>query len=203
MELLVSAASARQLVIGKVLGIGLAGATQYAGILLPALVALVVQERVGDVLLGPDGGVQASLGALSPALLAAFLAYFVLGFTLYALIYAAAGALVNRPEDLQVIALPLSFIAIIGYLQAILALSGGTAGFIRFASLVPFWSPFVMLTRLSIGQVEPMELVISLGLLLLTIPIVLGVAVRTYAAGVLLYGQRPGFRRFFWAALGR
>ncbi len=81
----------------------------------------------------------------------------MLGFVLYALIYAAAGSLVSRPEDLQVIALPLSLIAIAGYLQAVLALGGGTGGFARVASYVPFWSPFLMVTRLAVGRVEPWE----------------------------------------------
>jgi ABC-2 type transport system permease protein len=203
MELLISAASARQLVVGKVLGIGAAGATQYAVILGCAFGALLVEERLSVALLGPDGSIAPSLVALSPGLLLAFAAFYVLGFGLYALIYAAAGSLVSRPEDLQVIALPLSLIAIVGYLQAVLALSGGMAGFIRFASYVPFWSPFVMLTRLSVGRVEPWELVLSFGLLLITIVVVGVVAVRIYAAGVLLYGQRPGLRAYLAAARGR
>jgi ABC-2 type transport system permease protein len=200
MELLISAASARQLVVGKVLGIGAAGATQYAFILACALLALVIEERLSVALLGPGGSVAPSLVALSPGLLLAFAGFYVLGFALYALIYAAAGSLVSRPEDLQIIALPLSLIAIAGYFQAVLALSGGTAGFIRFSSYVPFWSPFVMLTRLSIGRVEPWEVALSFGLLIVTIGIVGVLAVRIYAAGVLLYGQRPGIRAYLAAA---
>jgi ABC-2 type transport system permease protein len=200
MELLISAASARQLVVGKVLGIGAAGATQYAVIIACALLALVVEERLSVALFGPSGSVAPSLVALSPALLLAFAGFYVLGFALYALIYAAAGSLVSRPEDLQIIALPLSLIAIVGYFQAVLALSGGTAGFIRFASYVPFWSPFVMLTRLSIGRVEAWEVVLSFGLLIAAIGIVGVVAVRIYSAGVLLYGQRPGLRAYVAAA---
>jgi hypothetical protein len=52
-----------------------------------------------------------------------------------------------------------------------------------------------MLTRLSIGRVEPWELVLSFGLLAASIPIVGVLAVRVYSAGVLLYGQRPGARQ--------
>ena len=200
MELLVSAASPRQLVIGKALGIGLAGATQYVLVLVPAILTLLAEDRIATVLLGPDAGIAPSLKALSPTLIVAFGVYYTLGFALYSLIYAAAGSLVSRPEDLQIIALPLSLIAIAGYIQAILALTGGITGFIRFASLVPFWSPFVMLTRLSVGRVEPMELVVSISLLLATIGVVGVVAIRIYGAGVLLYGQRPGLRAYIAAA---
>ena len=194
MELMISAASARQLVLGKVLGIGAAGLTQYAFVLAPALVTLLVEDRIAVALLGPGGSVAPSLAALSPQLLLAYAAFFVLGFTLYALIYAAAGSLVSRAEDLQVIALPLSLVAIGGYLLAIMALSGGGGSLIRIASFVPFWSPFVMLTRLTIGRVEPWEVALCFALLIVTIVVTTWLATRVYAAGVLLYGQRPGLR---------
>ena len=200
MELLVSAASPRQLVIGKALGIGLAGATQYVLVLVPAIVTLLAENQIATALLGPSAGIAPSLKALSPSLLLAFGVYYALGFALYSLIYAAAGSLVSRPEDLQIIALPLSLLAIVGYIQAILALTGGITGFIRVASLVPFWSPFVMLTRLSVGRVEPIEIVVSISLLVVTILVTAVVAIRIYAAGVLLYGQRPGLRAYIAAA---
>jgi ABC-2 type transport system permease protein len=187
-------------VIGKAVGIGLAGATQYLLVLTPAIITLLVEDRIATAILGPEAGIAPSLQALSPLLLLAFSVYYTLGFALYSLIYAAAGSLVSRPEDLQIIALPLSLIAIVGYLQAILALTGGITGFIRVASLVPFWSPFVMLTRLSVGRVEPAELIVSISLLLLTILVVGVIAIRIYGAGVLLYGQRPGLRAYIAAA---
>jgi len=203
MELLISAASPRQLVVGKALGIGMAGATQVAFVLTPAILILLVEDRLATALLGPAAGIAPALHALSAPLVIGFAVFYVLGFALYSLIYAAAGSLVSRPEDLQIIALPLSLIAITGYLQAILALTGGITWFIRLASYVPFWSPFVMLTRLSVGRVEPIELVISVSLLLLTIAATAVVAIRIYGAGVLLYGQRPGFRAYLAAARGR
>ncbi|HET7030993.1 MAG TPA: ABC transporter permease [Candidatus Limnocylindrales bacterium] len=200
MEMLVGAASPRQLVVGKAVGIGLAGATQVALVLAPAILALFLEEQLATAVLGPTDGVTPSLRALSVPLLAEFALFYTLGFALYALIYAAAGSLVSRPEDLQIIALPLSLIAITGYLQAILALTGGITWFIRFASYIPFWSPFVMMTRLSVGRVEPIELAVSLGLLVATILAVGVIAIRIYGAGVLLYGQRPGFRAYVEAA---
>ncbi|HVL54014.1 MAG TPA: ABC transporter permease [Vitreimonas sp.] len=203
MEVMISAASARQLVVGKVVGIGLAGLTQAVAILIPALAALVLQDPLANAVLGPGASATPSLAALSVGLIAAFLVYFTLGFVLYALVYAAAGSMVSRAEDLQMLALPLSLVAIVGYVQAVMALTGGLAGFVRIASYVPFWSPFVMLTRLTVGRVEPWELVLSLALLVLTIGATYVVAVRIYAAGVLLYGQRPGLRAIAGAALGR
>ena len=203
MELLVSAASTRQLVIGKTLGIGLAGATQTTIVLVPALLVLAGEEAIARLVLGQGVGIAASVSSLSPGLLLAFALFYVLGFGLYSLVYAAAGSLVSRPEDLQIIALPLSIVAIAGYGMGLLALTGGITGFIRLASYVPFWSPFVMLTRLSVGRVEPWELALSVALLVATIGVVGVVAIRIYGAGVLLYGQRPGLRAYVSAARGR
>ena len=199
MELLISAATPAELVTGKVIGIGLAGFVQYLAILTPALITLVLSDRIAIALLGTTSGLDISIGVLTPALLLAYAGFWVLGFVLYSLIYAAAGSLVSRAEDLQVLALPLSLIAIVGYIQAVMALTGGIGPVVRIASYIPFWSPFVMLTRLTIGRVEAWELVLSFGLLLATIPIVAWIAVRIYSAGVLLYGQRPGARQIVGA----
>jgi ABC-2 type transport system permease protein len=199
MELLISAAATKQLVVGKLLGIGLAGLTQVVVILIPATIVLLSQDRLATVVLGSASAIPLSFTGLSPTLLVAFLAFFALGFALYAAIYAAAGSLLSRPEDLQIIALPLSLLGMVGFFLSLLALLSGTAGLIRFASYVPFWSPFVMLTRLVVGRVEPWELVLSLGLLIVTVPIAMMLAIRVYRAGTLLYGQRPSWRTFIAA----
>ncbi len=200
MELLISAASPRQLVLGKVLGIGLAGLVQYVAILVPAILALAVQRPIGEAM-GLGSSINPPLSGITPGFLLAYGSFFVLGFTLYALIYAAAGSLVSRVEDLQVIALPMSLLGIAGYLQAVVALSGGLSGFIRVSSFIPFWSPFVMFTRLTVGRVEPWELALAYGLLILSIGLVAALAIRVYSAGVLLYGQRPGPRRILRAVI--
>ena len=199
MELLISAATAPQLVIGKITGIGLAGLTQVGLVLAPALLTLLASGEIANAVLGQAAGSSSSLAGLSPGLVLAFFVYFVLGFALYAALYAGAGSLLSRAEDLQIVALPLSIPAIAGYLPAVLALSGGASGFIRVASYVPLWSPFVMMARLSIGRVEPWELALSIGLLAATVPLVTLLAIRVYRAGVLMYGQPPTVRTFMRA----
>jgi ABC-2 type transport system permease protein len=202
MELLISAATANQLVAGKILGIGLAGLTQVTLVLLPAIAAMLLSGQLGNAIFGEDPSAATSLAGLSPGLILAFVVYFVLGFALYASLYAGAGSLLSRAEDLQTVALPLSIPAVMGYLPAVLALSGSTSTLIRVASYVPLWSPFVMLSRLAIGRVEPWEVALSLGLLLVTVPLVAALAIRVYRAGVLLYGQPPTLRLFLRAVRG-
>ncbi len=200
MELMISAASPRQILTGKVVGIGAAGLTQYLAIAVPALVTLAFQDRIAEAILGPGWSDGAPIVGLTPMLLAGYGVFFLLGFGLFALIYAAIGSFVSRPDDLQTLSLPLSLVAIAGYLTAIVALSGGGGTWIRAASLVPPFSPFVMLARIMVTAVQPWELVLSVGLLLAALGLVSMVATRMYAAGVLLYGQRPGIRAFIAAA---
>lgn len=201
MELMISAASSRQLLTGKVVGIGFAGLAQYAAIALPALLVLGFQDRIGTAVLGPGWAAGGPVVALTPDLLLTYGVFFLLGYTMFALIYAAMGAFVSRPDDLQTLSLPLSLLAMAGYLAAIGALgSGGATGLTRLLSFVPPFSPFVMLARVMTSSVAPWEIALSILILLATIIVVAKVAVRLYAAGVLLYGQRPGLRAFIAAA---
>ena len=137
---------------------------------------------------------------MSPGLLAGYAVFFLLGFTLFALIYASMGSFVSRPDDLQTLSLPLSLLAMIGYLSAIVALGGGGGAWVTIASFLPPFSPFVMLARLMVRAVSPLEVVLSVVLLVAAIAVVGVAATRMYAAGVLLYGTRPGVRAFVAAA---
>lgn len=201
MELMISAASPRQLVLGKVAGIGGAGLTQYAAVAAPALVVLALQDRLAGLILGPGGAGAVPTGALTPGLLLAYGVFFVLGFALFAFVYAAVGSYVSRPDDLQTLSLPLSLIAMAGYLTALpILLSGGGGQLSRLASIIPPFSPFAMLARVMTGSVPLGELVLSLALMVVVVLIVAVAAIRIYAAGVLLYGQRPSLRVFLAAA---
>jgi len=199
MELMISAASPRQLLLGKVVGIGGAGLTQYMAIAIPAVLVLAFQDQIALAVLG-EIGAGLPIGGLTIGLLFAYGAFFLMGFTLFAFVYAAVGSFVSRPDDLQTLSLPLSLLAMGGYLSALTVLLGG-GGFVgRVASFVPPFSPFAMLARLMVGTVQPWEVALSVGILLLTITIVALATVRIYATGVLLYGQRPGLRKFIAAA---
>ncbi len=199
MELMVSAASPRQLLFGKVVGIGGAGLTQYAAIAIPAVLVLAFQDQIARAVLG-DAGAGLPIGGLTIGLLLAYGAFFLMGFTLFALIYAAVGSFVSRPDDLQTLSLPLSLLAMGGYVSSLIVLLGGGGFLGRVASFVPPFSPFAMLARLMVSNVQPWEVALSVGILLVTITVVALATVRIYATGVLLYGQRPGLRKFIAAA---
>ena len=201
MELLISAATPRQLLLGKVLGVGGAGMTQYLAILVPAGAIVLLQDRIQAFLLGPATGTgQAPLVGLTLPILAAYGLFFLLGFVFYALLYAAAGSMVSRQEDVQQLALPLSAVTMASYFAAVFGLGSIGSPVVIVLSFVPFSSPFLMLARLMLGRVEPWEVALSAAILVASSVTVLLLAARIYAAGVLLYGQRPGLRAFIRAA---
>jgi ABC-2 type transport system permease protein len=102
-------------VIGKALGIGLAGATQTTIVLVPRSSCSSARRRSPGLVLGQGSGSRRRCRRCRPGCCSGFALFYVLGFALYSLVYAAAGSLVSRPEDLQIIALPLSIVAIAGY----------------------------------------------------------------------------------------
>ena len=199
LELMLNAATPRQMLAGKVLGNGLAGVTQYGVVIGAVVVGLFLQGPLRQAVLGsPASG--SPLGGLSPAVLAAFMVLFVLGFLLYALLYAALGSLVSRQEDVQASTSPLMILIVAGYGLSIFASQMIDEPAIKVLSFVPFFTPYLMLARVAAGHVALWEFGLACVLMLLASAVALFVAARIYSAGVLMYGQRVGFRAMFKAA---
>jgi ABC-2 type transport system permease protein len=199
MELLISAATPRQLLFGKILGNGAAGLTQYVVVLLAAAIGYLLQGRLSDALLGSTAAT--SIPGVTPSVLAWFGIFFVTGFIQYTILYAAAGSMVSRQEDVQQIAGPLTFLGLGGYLLSFLAINVIDATWVRVLSFVPFVSAFFFPARIVLSDPAPWEYALSIGLTLVGILGGLWVAARIYEAGVLLYGQRPTLRRMWRAAI--
>jgi ABC-2 type transport system permease protein len=198
MELMLNATTPLQMLAGKVIGNGAAGLTQY-GIILAAVVGgLLAQGPIHKAVLGTDAG--NTFGGLDPVVLAAFVILFVLGFLMYSLLYAALGSLVSRQEDVQSATSPLMMLIIAGYVMSVFGLQAIDDTWVKIASFVPFFSPYLMLARVSMGHVEAWEFGLAVLLLVISIAVALFVAARIYSAGVLLYGQRLSLRQVLSAA---
>jgi ABC-2 type transport system permease protein len=143
---------------------------------------------------------------LTPAVFVVFAVFFVLGYLLYSTLYAAAGSLVSRMEDVNNIVAPMSLIGVAGYLVAIYASIGivpADAPWVILLSYVPFVSPYLMLSRFIAGQAGPPEVLLAMAILAVSVVVMLWLAARVYAAGVLMYGQQAGFRKLLVTAFGR
>jgi len=199
MEVILNAATPFQLLTGKVLGVGAVALTQYVALLVTGVVAVLAQNAVAGLVLGTNNAAALPEGLTIPMLLL-FGVYGILGFLVYASLFAAAGSLVSRQEDVNAAVMPLTLISTAGYLVAVYASTGVLdirAGWVTALSQFPFVSPFMMLSRITSGQVTAPEVVLSIALLVACIVGTLWLAARIYRAGVLLYGQRPGVRAVF------
>ena len=202
MEVILGAATPFELLAGKVVGVGALALTQYVVVFVTAAIALLFQGQIASLIFGGPGGGGPGLGdsltsGLSIGLLVAFGVFFVLGFALYAALYAGAAALVSRTEDINQIVAPMTLIATAGYLVAVYSSTGlldPHSTFVQVMSFIPFFSPYLMLSRVGTGLAGPAEVLVAVALLLVTIPIAIWLAARFYAAGVLMYGQRPSLR---------
>jgi ABC-2 type transport system permease protein len=199
MELLVTAATPRQLLTGKLLGTGAAALTQYGALILALGAGFLLQGAAAERLLG-SSGIDLSLPGLTmPTVLVALL-FFVGGFILYCTLYAAAGSMVSRQEDVQQAGAPLMIAAMAGYFVSFGALSTPDAAWVQVASYIPFVSPYLVAIRAAFGTIAPWEVPIIFVILLVTIAAAIWLAARIYSAGVLLYGQRLSIRQVLRAA---
>ncbi len=206
MEIVISAATPFQLLGGKVIGVGGLGLIQLMAAALPALLAFALQGVIAEAVLGaPPSSLELPRG-LTPGILGAFMVFFVLGYLLYSTLYAAAGAMVSRMEDVNNVVAPMSLIGTLAYLVGVYASIGlipADAGWLIFLSYFPFTSPYVMLSRVIAGQAGAADVALAAAILVVSIVIALWGAGRVYSAGVLMYGQTPSFRQLLVTAFGR
>lgn len=171
-----------QLLLGKVSGIlALAFAQIIAAVSTAGLLTLVSRDI--------------ELPAVTGQVAAFAIIYATLGLLLYSFVYAAAGATVSRQEDAQTVAMPITFSLLGVYMLSLLVVVENPDSTIaRVVSIIPFSSPLTMTPRIAVGDPALWEIVLSLALLLITIPLVIRLAGRIYTGAILQTGPRIGIR---------
>jgi ABC-2 type transport system permease protein len=202
MEVVLAAATPFQLLAGKVIGVGALALAQYVIVTIPMILAVVFQSHISSLVLGGSstGGLPSGL---TIDMLAVFGVMLILGFALYATLFAAAASVVSRQDDVNSIIAPLTMVSVAGYLVATYVGTGVLpidAPIVVALSYIPLFSPYLMLTRYGLGAATPVEVLMAVALLLVTIPLALWLAARIYRAGVLMYGQPPT-PRTLWRAI--
>ncbi len=183
-EVLLATIRPDEMLAGKILGVGSVGLTQV-GVWMTAAVV------IGSLVSGSLPGVVAGHSIISPVQIAFFIAYFLFGFLLYSAIAAALGAMTNSEQELQqlnmFLVLPLAF----SMLMLFSIIKDPDSTLSRIVSLIPFCSPLLMNFRVSIGNPQPWELILSFVLMAATILAILWFASRIYRVGILMYGKKP------------
>nr|MBN2277942.1 ABC transporter permease [candidate division Zixibacteria bacterium] len=191
-EVLVSSISPFQLMAGKIIGMGLASLTQL-GIWI--LIGAVIYNFKGTLNINADiSGV-----IFNPVLIVYFVIYLILGYLLFSTLFAFIGSIVNSDKEAQNFIFPITMILLLPVLIAMNVVQEPDSTLATTLSLIPFFTPTMMILRLNIIGVdhfsfsEPIIFQATLGVILtiITILIVTWITSRVFRIGILMYGKRP------------
>lgn len=180
-EVLLARMPAREILAGKIIGIGAVGLAQLAVI---GAAALVTVAAMGD----------ADAPSIPGAVLAWTCVWFVLGYLLYSVLYAALGATTSRIEDAQAVIAPVTGLLLLGYFGVIYAEENPDAALTIALSYFPPTTPVVMTYRVAVQAVPGWQLVTSAAWMVLFMWGLLRLAGRVYSGGLLRSGGRIPLR---------
>lgn len=222
-EVMVSSVKPFELMIGKIVSIGLVGLTQLGiwiiflvGIFLSAgayfsfnggvdpaqmsdMAAMTTTMNGVDATqlsgdMGAMAEVQQMLGSINiTQLLVSFVFFFIGGYILYASLFAAIGSAVDNESDTQQFMVPITFIIIFALYAGIFSAENPDGPLAMWCSMIPFTSPIVMMVRIPFG-VSTWELVLSMVILYGSAIGLAWVAGRIYRVGILMYGKKPSYK---------
>jgi ABC-2 type transport system permease protein len=162
---------------GKVLGIGILGLAQFALTMAAAFAAIRITGAV-------------SLPAFDLETVGVLVLWFLIGFGIYAALYAAAGSLTSRTEDAQSAALPMTMLAVVGFFVSFSVLDDPSSLVARITTFIPFTAAFVVPIRNSLGAISWAEHALAVVVALGAIVLLVVLAARIYAGGLLRFGSR-------------
>jgi ABC-2 type transport system permease protein len=180
-ELVLSTVRPRELLVGKVVGIGLLGLAQLA--LVAGLAAILLAAGAFDAPAGLGGSV------------ALVIPWFALGYALYAVAYATAGALASREQNADSVGQPVALTLVAVYFAGYAALAGDPDGpAANVLTVFPLSAPLVLPARSALDGVPLWEHALAVALVLASIAALVRFAARVYGHGLLNSGPRVRVR---------
>lgn len=206
-EVIVSSVKPFQMMLGKILGIGLVALTQFFLWIAFVLIIYNVGKVSGSAGMATQmvGGMQKIITSVNvPLILFCFGFYFLAGFFFYASLYGAIGSAVNEDmREAQSLSFPITMLVIISIAIMTATISDPTGPIAVWGSIIPFSSPIVMMARIPYGvpgTVPWWQLALSMGLLVLGFILTVWFAGKIYRTGILMYGKKPTWKEMIrWA----
>jgi ABC-2 type transport system permease protein len=186
-EMLLSAIRARQLLLGKIIGIGTLGLAQLIVISGFALALAFATNAI-------------NIGATALGAVGLVIGWFILGFAFYATLFAAAGSLVTRMEELQNVIVPINLTILVSFFISIGALQDPNGRLQVIASLLPMSAALAMPVRIVVGAATPWQVALSLTLLIGSTVLLVPLAARLYTGAVLRTRGRVKIREAWRSA---
>ena len=180
-EVLLARMPAREILAGKVLGVGAIGLAQFAAIGTAALVTVAVMD-------------SADAPSLPGSVLAWSILWFILGYLFYSVVYAALGATTSRIEDAQSAIAPVTGLMLLGYFGVIFAEENPGSPFTLLLSYFPPTAPVVMTYRSAVHAAPTWQILTSAAVMLLAMWALIRLAGRVYSGALLRFGTRVPLR---------
>jgi ABC-2 type transport system permease protein len=181
-EVVLSTVRPRELLIGKVLGIGILG-----------LVQLVVMVAVGVIAARLTGAFE--LPETTGPMVGTTLLWYIIGYAIYATAFGVLGALASRMEDASNVTAPVSLVATGGYLIGIFVVTSDPDGLAAtLATFFPPFAPMVVPFRVAMGGIGPIEFAASIVVALLALWAMFVIGGRVYRGAVLKVGGQIKLR---------
>ena len=192
-EVIVSSVRPTTLMLGKILGIGAVGLTQYS---VWACLAIAITLPGAAAVMGMSEGIP----HIPAGTIGAFVLFFLLGYFLYASLYAALSAPFNTEQEAQQFVIIPGMMLILTSTTWFFAFNQPNGTLATVLSFFPFTAPLMMFMRISVQTPPLWQIGLSVTILLLTIWAVAWFAGRIYRVGILMYGKKPTLPEIFrWA----
>ena len=231
-EVIVSSVKPVQLMMGKIIGIALAGLTQFMiwVILTLGVVTFVrstvlkktditeIPQTIPQSIMTenqlPGATAEASAAEINPQLaefskifesamnqewlliILAFIFYFITGYLLYASVFAAIGSAVDNETETQQFMMPVTIPIILGLMVAVGTMQNPESSIAFWCSIIPLTSPIVMIARIPFG-VPLWQLLLSMGLMIITFLAFVWMAAKVYRTGILMYGKKTSWKEIW------
>ena len=215
-EVIISSVKPFQLMMGKIIGIGLVGITQFLlwiilsfGLITAATTFLIDKNELKAQMeqeatngtnpqvqgLSENMDINAILDSVNiPELLICFFLFFLGGYMLYSALFAAVGSAVDNETEANQFTLPITTPLLLAYVLSFGVLINDPHGTIAtWLSFIPLTSPIAMLVRIPFG-VPTWEIAVSFILLVAGFIFTTWVAARIYRVGILMYGKKANFK---------
>ncbi|MDP6580437.1 MAG: ABC transporter permease [Vicinamibacterales bacterium] len=188
-EVILGAVTATEFMTGKILGVLGSGLTQLAvwvGVTLVGLLYVLLTMSIGAELAGFDLS-----AALSLELIFYFSIFFALGYFLYSVFFAAVAATCTSTEELGQAMFAAMLPLIVAFLSTFYVLTNPSTVATRVLSLLPPFTPLVMLARVNVLTPPLWEVWLGIALLVLGIVVAGWLAAKIFRYALLMHGKRP------------
>jgi ABC-2 type transport system permease protein len=195
-EVIISSVKPFQLMLGKIIGVGLVGLTQFTAWIILSIISTKIAGHAASGPGSPMGGILETLQTIPFGyILGCFLFYFITGYLLYSALFAAVGSAVDSETETQQFMFPITLPLLFTYILSVTVLfRAPDSPLAVWLSIIPFTAPVAMMIRIPFGGVGPWELAISMALMVVGFLFTTYVAARIYRVGILMYGKKASYK---------